>query len=624
MNFKLIGSARDTWGPLSKGQHRFTWLCWASILAVLAVMGFTLWRAYAQAGSSAEWRTLALQTGLASVALVAMGAVLTLRGIRQARVTRRLQHSEAILRQAQEVAAIGSWEFDAPTGHVIWSEEMYRMHGVPVGAPVNYQTVLDIVHPQDRELLDHAWRAASRPGGDVYDCTHRIVVQGEIKWIRALAQMQFDAAGRMVHMVGTSQDVTERKQAEAELMQHRDHLEELVRERTAELVVAKERAEVANRAKSAFLANMSHELRTPLNGILGFAQLLQLDTPVDSRHGQGLSVIRNSGDHLLRLINDILDLSRIEAGRLDLHPTVVDLKACLGMIAESVRVRAEAKGLRFVLDVAAGLPMLVEVDEVRLRQVLLNLLGNAVKFTERGEVALRVTGLAGTSPAPLRFEVCDTGPGIAAEHRESIFLPFEQAGDVHHRKAGTGLGLAISRELVRRMGGELALESTPGAGSRFWFEVVVPVASGGPRHEPVHERIVGYEGERRTVLIVDDIAENRDFVVDLLQDIGFETRVADNGQAGVDLATAIRPDLVLMDNVMPVMSGAEATYRLRRTPGVAEVPIIAMSASVTQADQHHSLLTGANAFVAKPVNVNLLLHHVGELLKLTWIRQPMK
>ena len=378
---------------------------------------------------------------------------------------------------------------------------------------------------------------------------------------------------------------------------------------------AKSAAETANRAKSTFLANMSHELRTPLNGILGYAQILRRDKSLGARQLAGVNVIQRSGEHLLTLINDVLDFAKIEAGKVELYAADVPLAKFVGLIGEFISVKAAEKGLGFVCDIAADLPSGVRTDERRLRQVLLNLLANAVKFTDRGQVRLRVSF---SRRSRLRFEVQDTGIGIAEDQFECIFQPFEQAGEAPRRSGGAGLGLAISRQYVRLMGGDIHLESRVGEGSTFWFDIDVAVADAEPASTSAESIVTGYEGPRRTVLVVDDIAENRAVIVDMLGQIGFDVIEATDGCDGLEKAQSLRPQLILMDNHMPEIDGPEATRRLRRLPDFQDVPIIAISASASSHDEEKSLAAGANAFLSKPIDYDRLLTLFAPLLELSW------
>ena len=404
-------------------------------------------------------------------------------------------------------------------------------------------------------------------------------------------------------------------------------LEDRRRRKLAEqqLTAARDAAIAAQRAQATFLTNMSHELRTPLNAILGYAQLLGRDAGLSARQAAGLATIRKSGEHLLGLITDLLDLSRIEAGKVELRPGTVDLPAFLQTIADTMEVKAREKGLAFSLepgDVGAA----VRVDEQRLRQVLLNLLGNAVKFTDSGRVCLRVASVSGAGdPARLRFDVEDTGVGIAPHELEHVFQPFEQVGMVERRVGGSGLGLAISRQLVRMMGGDLHVESRPaplpGHGSRFWFELLLPLASPPAAVRVAGRDVAGYAGPRRRILVVDDIVDNRRLITDWLRPLGFELEEAVDGEQALAKAQAFCPDLVLMDSAMPVMDGLEATRRLRRMASLQQMPIIAISAAAYEQDQQRSLAAGADAFLAKPVELAALRERIGALLRLEWIER---
>ncbi|HJV70336.1 response regulator [Ideonella sp.] len=383
---------------------------------------------------------------------------------------------------------------------------------------------------------------------------------------------------------------------------------------------ARHAAEAANRAKSEFLAGMSHELRTPLNAVLGYAQLLSMEGGLSARQARGLNTIHKSGEHLLALINDILDLARIEAGRTELNPAPVNLSDLLQTVVNLMRVKADEKRLAFVFDAGAGLPEAVLADERRLSQVLLNLLGNAIKFTDNGTVTLRACGEPkGPAQVLLRLDVEDTGVGMRPDDMERIFEPFEQVGDVQRRSGGTGLGLAITRALVNDMGGQVQVSSELGLGSRFRVELPLPVvqpAQATPRQVP---GVARYPGPPRRVLVVDDVAENRALLCDFLTNAGFEVAQASDGSELLAAARSFRPDLILMDSVMPSVDGVEATRRLRRDAALAAVPVIALSASATAEHRAACLQAGVNVFLTKPVSLEALQAHIGQQLGLQWI-----
>jgi signal transduction histidine kinase/DNA-binding NarL/FixJ family response regulator len=407
-----------------------------------------------------------------------------------------------------------------------------------------------------------------------------------------------------------------------QLEKSKQELEIRVEERTAELKEAKEIADSANNAKSDFLANMSHELRTPLNGILGYAQILQRSEILSHRGKKGLDIVYQCGDHLLNLINDILDLSKIEARKMELYPKDFHLPAFIQSVAEICRIRAEQKGIDFGYEIDETLPHGVSADDKRLRQVLINLLGNAIKFTDSGKVTFKVKNLstADANSCRLRFEIQDTGVGMSPAQIDKICLPFEQVGDNSRKQEGTGLGLAISTQIIKIMDSELHIESQPSIGSCFSFEVDLPAVANWTTTtlDSSKGKIIGYQGNRRTVLLVDDRWENRSVIFSLLEPLGFHIIEAIDGQQGLDQAELAHPDLIITDLVMPVVDGFEFIDQLRRNPNLQTTPVIASSASVFETDQHKSLDAGANEFLAKPVQADELLNMLKTHLTLEW------
>jgi PAS domain S-box-containing protein len=484
---------------------------------------------------------------------------------------------------------------------------------------------------------------------------------GKITWISATAApIPLRDSGVVVAYL----DITERKQAEEAL------------QKATELAVREaKRSEIANRAKSEFLTNMSHELRTPLNGILGYAQLLRQDTTLTNQQHHNLTIIHQCGEHLLTLINDILDLAKIEAQKMELYPTEFHLPNFLHSLADLFQLRAQQKDIIFTYQVLSPLPNGVMADNKRLRQVLCNLLSNAIKFTERGDVTFRVSVVNRThvkpvstnhtleakisqggfctnvtinsqnqvpKPAPtnpdldpseglrinhqpsakLRFQIKDTGVGIEPSQLAQIFLPFHQVSAHSHATEGTGLGLAISQKLIQLMGSEIKVKSIPGKGSVFWFDINLPLVSGWQEPNPSSKRrITGFKGDKRKLMIVDDNRVNRALLRAMLKPVGFEILEAVDGPDCLHKVVEFYPDLILIDLVMPGIDGLETTRRMLKLPQLQDRDIvaIALSASVYPQIQQESLAAGCRGFLAKPVETQQLLDAIAHHLNLEWI-----
>ena len=402
-------------------------------------------------------------------------------------------------------------------------------------------------------------------------------------------------------------NITERKRTEAKLQQDIKNAEN-----------TKKIAELANQAKTAFLANISHELRTPLNGILGYTQILKRDKNLTNKQKDSIQIIHRSGEHLLTLINDILDLSKIEAGKLGIVTTDFYLSSFLQDIADLIKMRAIQKKLDFKYEILNPLPIAVQADEKRLRQVLLNLLSNAVKFTNTGVINFRIIYNDGR----IRFEIEDTGIGIPNEHLKTIFSSFQQLGQQHHQ--GTGLGLSISKQLVEMMNGQLLVSSFLGNGSIFWFDIPITEIQNTEEvyQSYQHGTIIGYTVTDKTnppfkILLVDEIWQNRIFLTSLLKNIGFIILEASDGEEALEKTIKYLPDIIITDLIIPYMDGFELVKEIRKLIQSQEVAIFATSVDILE--QQNSLNMGCDEFIAKPIDTEILLAKLQKYLPLEWI-----
>ncbi|VEP14517.1 Two-component sensor histidine kinase [Hyella patelloides LEGE 07179] len=402
-----------------------------------------------------------------------------------------------------------------------------------------------------------------------------------------------------------------------------------------ELKKAKETAEVANQTKAQFLANISHELKTPLNSIIGYSKLIQKNlanshSPTEDRFNviQGIEIINQSGKYLLSLIDEILDFSKVQANKTRLYPSVINIATFMEEIVKINATKAATKNIAFKYQTSGDLPTNIYTDEIRLKQILFNLIDNAIKYTNKGKVTLKISQIdcvSTTDSYPqdrvcLRFAVIDTGVGIARQNLTKIFQPFEQINTLASRRFGTGLGLTICQQLVELMQGKLEVQSRLNEGSVFWFDAVFPKTKVDSEisSEPIGE-IVGYQGKRKTILIIDDIRASRLLLTDILKPLLFKIIIAQNGEQGLELALKHKPDLIVTDLFMPFKTGFTLVAELRKIEDFAQAPMIAISASDFEEVEQQSKAMGCDDFLTKPIDDEKLLHLIGKYLNLKWI-----
>jgi len=542
--------------------------------------------------------------------------------LKRKRAESALRESEAALRIAQRLGFMGNWQWDLRTDAFAWSDEMFVVFGRDprLRAP-SHEELQRFFSAESWVALSEAMRRCVEHGTPFESDLELSRPDGARRWVSFIAEASKNADGHVVSLQGTVQDITERKRVGIELDRYRHRLEDLVRERSREIEELNRElerraveAESASRAKTTFLANMSHEIRTPMNAILGLTGILQSGAGLSEAQRDKLEKINSAAGHLLRIINDILDLSKIEVGEVTLEHVDFEISSLVDRLVALIAGPLQVKGLAFTCQLEQ-LPAVVRGDPTRLSQALLNYLNNAIKFTERGRITLRgrVIGVDGDALL-VRFAVEDTGIGVPQEHRARLFCAFEQAdASTTRRFGGAGLGLAITKHLARAMGGEVGVEPRPGGGSSFWLTVRLARAAAvdrgiGADHSRLQPEMLSDLTRHRTplILLAEDDEINRLVVQSLLEGVGLGVDVAVDGTEAVERARAIRYDLILMDIQMPRMDGLQAARNIRELPGYATTPILALTANAFQEDRTACLEAGMSDHLPKPMPPGVL------------------
>lgn len=538
-----------------------------------------------------------------------------------------LKSSETQLREAQSIANIGSWEWDIAADRIVWSDELMRIFGVSKeNFDPSYQAYLQRLAPEKRAKIESLVQRSIETGQD-YTFEHSVERADGLRHISSRGRVMKDATGKVVKFMGTAQDITERMMIESELLKAQTELERRVEERTQQLAqslerekAAKEVAENASMAKMQFLANMSHEIRTPMNSILGFSEILFSEEHSAEKSREYLSRIRTNGKQLLHLIDDILDLSKFEAGRIPFHKSPVLIKDLVNDIAESFMPTLRSKGLELDVKFQGDFSRQVIVDAHRLNQVLINLLGNSIKFSEKGGVRITVTEAIEGESVRLAVDVEDSGIGISPENQRNLFLPFSQAdGSIARKFGGSGLGLALSKRIVEAMGGRLELcSSSPDVGSHFRFEIPTTFSA-----TEVAQRTTSTPAKKasdadgllreKKILLAEDSTDNAVLIAHYVKSLGGNLDIATDGLQAVESAARTKYDCILMDIQMPGMDGLEATRRIREQG--FRGPIIALTAHALPSEAARSIDAGCDLHMTKPISKTDLTSTLKEHLK---------
>ena len=548
-----------------------------------------------------------------------VGAATTMRDISERRLLmRQLENMVQSMKMAVDLAKIGVWSWNIGASTIEFDERLHHYFGWGEQAgPVSLERAFEVIHPEDRARFQHAFYALVQDQQPFEQTFRGLNPDGQTRYFQTAGVIEFDHAGQPSRVHGITREVTAERLAAESMEEQMARLEVLVQERTAELTQAMEAASRANRAKSEFLTSMSHELRTPMNAIIGFAQLMENDPMLDADQRENIEEILKAGRHLLSLINEVLDLAKIESGRVELSLEPVEMQPLVQECLTLVQPMAEARSIG--LDAQLDPHLVAKADRVRLRQVVLNLLSNAIKYNrDRGQVVVALSRPP-EAAGQVRLSVRDNGLGIAADKQPHLFEPFNRAGAETSEIEGTGVGLSITKQLVELMQGSIGFTSREGLGSEFWIDLPQAIpqeASGTSVVESPMATPQDFEG-RKTILCVDDNPANLRLISRILQPLtGVTVLAAPTPALGLELATAHRPDLILLDINMPGMDGYEVLQRIRTTATLNETPVVAVTANAMERDIERGMEAGFAAYVTKPLDKGPFLTTVHRLLGL--------